>query len=85
VTGALRKRTLDALVIRLSSPAAPACAAASATVTTQMYERVIEAPSDYRSAWSTGIRQAMASLYVEEELGASLLKQYDSVLQGREH
>jgi len=35
--------------------------------------------------WSTAIRQAMASLYIEEELGASLVKQYDSVLQGREH
>ena len=35
--------------------------------------------------WSTAIRQAMASLFVEQELGASLLKNYDSVLQGREH
>jgi hypothetical protein len=35
--------------------------------------------------WSTAIRQAGASLFVEEELGASLLKDYDSVLQGREH
>ena len=35
--------------------------------------------------WSTAIRQAMASLYIEGELGASLVKHYDSVLQGREH
>ena len=35
--------------------------------------------------WSTAIRQAGASLYIEGELGASLLKHYDSVLQGREH
>ena len=32
--------------------------------------------------WSTAIRQAMASLFVEEEVGAALLKKYDSVLQG---
>ncbi len=35
--------------------------------------------------WSAAIRQAMASLFIEGELGASLLKHYDSVLQGREH
>jgi len=35
--------------------------------------------------WSAAIRQTMASLYVEGELGASLLKHYDSVLQGGEH
>ena len=34
--------------------------------------------------WSTAIRQAEASLFVEQQLGASLLKHYDSVLQGRE-
>jgi hypothetical protein len=34
--------------------------------------------------WSTAIRQALASLYIEGELGASLLKHYNSVLQGRE-
>ena len=33
----------------------------------------------------TAIRQAMASLYIEGELGASLVKHYDSVLQRREH
>jgi len=35
--------------------------------------------------WSTAIRQAGASLFIEQELGVSLLKHYDSVLQGREH
>jgi hypothetical protein len=35
--------------------------------------------------WSTAIRQALATLFIEEEVGASLVRQYDSVLQGREH
>ena len=35
--------------------------------------------------WSASIRQAMASLYIEQELGASLQKHYDTVLEGREH
>ena len=34
--------------------------------------------------WSAAIRQTMASLFIEGEQGASLLKHYDSVLQGRE-
>ena len=35
--------------------------------------------------WSAAIRQAMASLYIEGELGASLVKHYDSILERREH